>query len=197
MTTLLVTLVVLTLIKSTPLIYAALGGVISERSGVINIGLEGMMAAGAFVAVAVSFATHSPIAGALAGVAAGACFGYLLAFAATRFKADQIVAGTGINLICAGGAAYGLVVLFNQPGASPQVASLGRKLLDLDRRGVCRCVVSAVAAVSHAMGSTDPGVWRESKRRRLRRTQSTCTAHIRSRDQRRARRTRRCVPFDR
>ncbi len=125
MTTLLVTLVVLTLIKSTPLIYAALGGVISERSGIINIGLEGMMAAGAFVAVAVSFATHSPIAGALAGVAAGACFGYLLAFAATRFKADQIVAGTGINLICAGGAAYGLVVLFNQPGASPQVASLG------------------------------------------------------------------------
>jgi general nucleoside transport system permease protein len=124
-TTLLVTLVVLTLIKSTPLIYAALGGVMSERSGVINIGLEGMMAAGAFVAVVVSFATHSPVAGALAGVVAGACFGYLLAFAATRFKVDQIVAGTGINLICAGGAAYGLVVLFNQPGASPQVASLG------------------------------------------------------------------------
>jgi general nucleoside transport system permease protein len=124
-TGLLLTLVVLTLIKSTPIIYAALGGVISERSGVINIGLEGMMAAGAFVAVGVSFATHNPAAGALAGIAAGACFGYLLAFAATRFKADQIVAGTGINLICAGGAAYGLVVLFNQPGASPQVASLG------------------------------------------------------------------------
>jgi general nucleoside transport system permease protein len=122
---LLVTLIVLTLIKSTPIVYAALGGVISERSGVINIGLEGMMASGAFVAVAVSFATHDPVAGTLAGVAAGACFGYLLAFAATRFKVDQIVAGTGINLICAGGAAYGLVVLFNQPGASPQVASLG------------------------------------------------------------------------
>ena len=125
MTALLVTLVVLTLIKSTPLIYAALGGVISERSGVINIGLEGMMAAGAFFAVVISFLTHSPIAGVLAGIGAGACFGYLLAFAATRFKVDQIVAGTGINLICAGGAAYGLVVLFNQPGASPQVASLG------------------------------------------------------------------------
>ncbi|HTX56380.1 MAG TPA: ABC transporter permease [Candidatus Acidoferrales bacterium] len=122
---LIATLAVLTLIKSTPIIYAALGGVISERSGVINIGLEGMMAAGAFTAVIVSFATQTPVLGLLAGVAAGACFGYLLAVAATRFKVDQIVAGTGINLICAGGAAYGLVILFNQPGASPQVPSLG------------------------------------------------------------------------
>jgi ABC-type uncharacterized transport system permease subunit len=125
MSELIATLVVLTLIKATPIIYAALGGVISERSGVINIGLEGMMAAGAFFAVVTSFATHSPLLGLLAGIGAGALFGYLLAFAATRFKVDQIVAGTGINLICAGGAAYGLVVIFNQPGASVQVASLG------------------------------------------------------------------------
>ena len=127
MTELIVTLIALTLVKATPIIYAALGGVISERSGVINIGLEGMMAAGAFTAVVASFATHSPAAGLIAGIGAGAFFGYLLAFAATRFKADQIVAGTGINLICAGGAAYGLVLLFNQPGASVQVASLGNE----------------------------------------------------------------------
>lgn len=125
MNELIVALGTLTLIKATPIIYAALGGVISERSGVINIGLEGMMAAGAFTAVVASFATHSPLLGLAAGVGAGALFGYLLAFAATRFKVDQIVAGTGINLICAGGAAYGLVLLFNQPGASVQVASLG------------------------------------------------------------------------
>ncbi len=125
MNELIVTLVALTLVKATPIIYAALGGVISERSGVINIGLEGMMAAGAFTAVVASFATHNPVLGLAAGIAAGALFGYLLAFAATRFKVDQIVAGTGINLICAGGAAYGLVLLFNQPGASVQVASLG------------------------------------------------------------------------
>jgi general nucleoside transport system permease protein len=119
------TLVVLTLIKATPIIYAALGGVISERSGVVNIGLEGMMAVGAFAAVIVAFATHLPLLGLLAGIAAGALVGYVLAIAATRFKVDQIVAGTGINLICAGSAAYGLVILFNQPGASPQVTSLG------------------------------------------------------------------------
>ncbi len=123
--TLAITLIVLTLIKATPIVYAALGGVISERSGVINIGLEGMMVAGAFFAVIVSYATGSPVPGLMAGIAAGAAFGYILALAATRFKVDQIVAGTGINLICTGGAAYGLVLLFNQPGASVQVHALG------------------------------------------------------------------------
>lgn len=120
-------LVLLTLIKATPLIYAALGGVISERSGVINIGLEGMMAAGAFAGVAVSYATNSALAGLFAAVVAGALVGLVLAIAATRFKVDQIVAGMGINLICAGAAAYGLVLLFNQPGASAQVPALGER----------------------------------------------------------------------
>lgn len=127
MTQLLLTLALLTIIKATPLIYAALGGVISERSGVINIGLEGMMIAGAFVAVLASYATHSPLVGLVAGIAAGALVGYVLAIAATRFKVDQIVAGTGINLICAGAAAYGLVLAFNQPGASAQVDALGSR----------------------------------------------------------------------
>ena len=119
-------LLALTLVKATPIIYAALGGVISERSGVINIGLEGMMTAGAFTAVLATNVTGSPIAGLLAGIVAGALVGLLLGYAATKFKVDQIVAGTGINLICAGGAAFGLVVIFNQPGASPQVNSLGQ-----------------------------------------------------------------------
>jgi ABC-type uncharacterized transport system permease subunit len=118
-------LVTLTLVTSTPLIYAALGGVISERSGVINIGLEGMMAAGAFGAMLASYYTQQPLLGLFAGIASGAAIGYVLALAATKFKVDQIVAGMGINLICSGGAAYGLVLLFNQPGASPEVRSLG------------------------------------------------------------------------
>jgi simple sugar transport system permease protein len=118
-------LAILTLIKATPIAYAALGGVISERSGVINIGLEGMMAAGAFCAVLASYFTHAPLLGILAGIAAGAIGGLVLGVAATRFKVDQIVAGMGINLIFAGGAAYGLVLAFNQPGASKQINALG------------------------------------------------------------------------
>lgn len=125
MTGILLSLALLTAVKATPILFAALGGVISERSGVVNIALEGMMIAGAFTAVAIAYVSHSALWGLLAGTLAGAFFGYVLAIAATRFKVDQIVAGTGVNLICAGAAAYGLILTFGQPGASPQVDALG------------------------------------------------------------------------
>ena len=122
----LLALLALTLVKATPLIYAALGGVLSERSGVVNIGLEGILTAAAFFAVVASAATGSPIAGAAAGMVAGAAVAAILAFAATRLGVDQIVAGTGLNIMALGGAAYGLVLVFNQPGASREVPSLGK-----------------------------------------------------------------------
>ncbi len=145
MIALLVSLALLTAIKATPIVYAALGGVIAERSGIINIGLEGMMVAGAFTAVVVSYYTHSPILGLAGGIIAGAFFGYVLAVAATRFKVDQIVAGTGINLICTGSAAYGLVLIFNQPGASNQVEALGQSYW------VLVVLAFAAAAALHAV----------------------------------------------
>jgi simple sugar transport system permease protein len=117
--------VVLTLVKAAPLIFAALGGVVCERAGILNIALEGQLTIGAFAGVAVSFATGNPIAGLLAGIAAGALVGLLLGAAATRFGVDQIVAGTGINLLALGGAAFGLTVVFGQPGASSEVRALG------------------------------------------------------------------------
>lgn len=116
----------LTLVKATPLVYAALGGVLSERSGVVNIGLEGIMVAGAFTAVVVSGATGSPLLGALAGIAAGALLAALLAFAATRLAVDQIVAGTGLNIAALAAAAFGLVLVYHQPGASHEVPAFGR-----------------------------------------------------------------------
>jgi len=115
----------LMLVKSAPLVYAALGGVLCERSGVLNIGLEGMIAIGAFSGVSISFATGSAVLGAIGGVASGALLGAVLGLAATRFRVEQIVAGTGINLIALGGAAYGLVIVFGQPGASKEVNALG------------------------------------------------------------------------
>ena len=143
----------LTLIKATPLIYAALGGVLSERSGVVNIGLEGILVAGAFGSVVVAGATGSPIAGALAGVVAGALLAGILAFAATRLGVDQIVAGTGLNIVALGGAAYGLVAYFRSArciafGAQSRPA--GRSGLDRSGLRPERCAV--VRTVSHAVG---------------------------------------------
>jgi ABC-type uncharacterized transport system permease subunit len=115
----------LTLIKAAPLIFAALAGVLCERSGILNIALEGGLTAGAFAAVAVSYATGSPIAGVAAGMLAGALLCGLLGVAATRFNVDQIVAGTGLNLLAVGATAFGVVVLFGVPGASPEVPALG------------------------------------------------------------------------
>jgi len=120
-----VAILMLTLVTATPLVYAALGGVLCERSGVVNIGLEGILAAAAFSSVVAAFATGSALLGALAGIAAGALAGAIFALAATRYGADQIVAGMGLNLIALGAAAYGLVVVFGQPGASPPVPALG------------------------------------------------------------------------
>src|SRR5438105_15713641 len=84
---------------STPLVLAALGGLYSERSGVINIALEGLLLAGAFTAASVTFYAHSPWVGLGAAIFAGAPVAYLIAFACIRFKADQVVTGPGINLL--------------------------------------------------------------------------------------------------
>ena len=148
------TFVWLTLIKATPLVYAALGGVICERSGVINIGLEGMIAIGAFAGVAASYATGAALVGALAGILAGAILGAILGLAATRFSVEQIVAGTGINLIALGGAAYGIVVIFGHSGATSEVAALGS-------RGEAAMVVLALAlagALHLFLFKTRPGL---------------------------------------
>jgi ABC-type uncharacterized transport system permease subunit len=125
--TVLETLLALTLIKAAPLIYAALGGVLCERAGVVNIALEGMLVVGAFASALAAFFTGSALAGVAAGVLAAAALGAVLGITATRFGVDQIVAGTGLNLLAMGGASFGLVVAFGQPGASPEVPALGER----------------------------------------------------------------------
>lgn len=91
-----------TLRVSTPLVFASLGGMFSERSGVINLGLEGMMLVGAFGAAAGAHATHSPWLGALAGMVAGMSFASLYGLCVIQLRANQIIAGTGINMLALG-----------------------------------------------------------------------------------------------
>jgi simple sugar transport system permease protein len=114
-------LVFSTIRLATPLVWAAIGGLYSERSGVINIALEGLMLAGAFTAAAVTFYTHSPWAGIGAAMMAAAFFALLLAVVCIRFKANEVVAGTGINILFLGLPAVLSGALFLSSGSTPQV----------------------------------------------------------------------------
>ena len=86
---------------------AALGGTCSERGGVVNIALEGILLAGAFATAAVAFATGNPWLAALAGVAGGALMSLLHALLTVVVKVDQIISGLAINLFAAGFTQYG------------------------------------------------------------------------------------------
>ena len=109
---------------ATPLILAALGGVFNERSGVINIALEGMMLFGAFAAVYGSGLTGNPWIGVLYAVVGGLAFALILAVVCVTFKADQIVVATGINIFASGLTIYLMQVLFGVSGTSPRAPRL-------------------------------------------------------------------------
>jgi simple sugar transport system permease protein len=106
---------------STPLILAALGGLFSERSGVINIALEGMMLAGAFTAAAVTHAVGNPFVGLLAGIGAGLLVAAIHAVACIRYKADQVVSGTAINILMIGMPPFLSGAFFLSSGSTPQI----------------------------------------------------------------------------
>lgn len=106
---------------STPLILAALGGLFSERSGVINIALEGMMLAGAFTAAAVTYAAGNPYVGLLAGMLAGMLIAAIHAVACIRYRADQVVTGTAINILMLGMPAFLSGAFFLSSGSTPQI----------------------------------------------------------------------------
>ena len=110
-----------TIRSSTPLILAALGGMFSERSGVINIALEGMMLAGAFSAAAVTYAVGNPYVGLLAGMGAGALIAAIHAVACIHYRADQVVTGTAINILMIGIPGFLSGAFFLSSGSTPQL----------------------------------------------------------------------------
>jgi general nucleoside transport system permease protein len=106
---------------ATPLILAALGGLYSERSGVINIALEGIMLAGAFTAAAVTVFTHNPWIGMLTAMIAGLLVAGIHAVASIQFRANQVVVGTAINILFIGVPALVSGALFESTGSTPQL----------------------------------------------------------------------------
>jgi ABC-type uncharacterized transport system permease subunit len=110
-----------TLRLATPLVLAALGGMFSERAGIINIALEGIMLAGAFTAAAVTYAIGSPWAGLLAGILAGLLVAAIHALACIRYRADQVVSGTAINILMFGVPGFLSGAFFLSSGSTPQL----------------------------------------------------------------------------
>ncbi|MEI6387136.1 MAG: ABC transporter permease [Spirochaetota bacterium] len=112
------------LMMASPILIAAMGGLVSERSGVVNIALEGLMGIGAFTAAAVHVLME-PSSGLsvwyalAAATAAGLVVSVIHAFASVSLNADQVISGTGINLLSTGGTVFLCQVIFHQERTEP------------------------------------------------------------------------------
>ena len=111
-----------TIRTATPLIFAALGGLFSERAGVINIALEGLMLAGAFTAAVVTYELQNPYIGFLCGLIAGAALAFVYAVAVIKFEADQVVTGFAVSLLMIGLPAVISAAIYDSAGSTEQIA---------------------------------------------------------------------------
>jgi simple sugar transport system permease protein len=109
---------------ATPIAFAALGGMFSERVGIINIGLEGMMLTSAFSAVAATHFLGNPWLGLIVALIIGGLLGLLHGIITIKFAGNQVVSGTGINILALGFTAYMSQVIWGSRGASDAVPGI-------------------------------------------------------------------------
>jgi ABC-type uncharacterized transport system permease subunit len=138
-----------TLVLTTPILLPAIGELISERAGVLNVGLEGMMVAGAFAAYLVTWELHSLLLGVLIGMGAGIVFGVIMAMLVVEAGADQVVAGIGINLMALGLTAYLFEQIFSGQ-TQVVIPQVGRAPIPL---------VSKIPQIGAALFNQDPLVY--------------------------------------
>jgi general nucleoside transport system permease protein len=108
-----------------PYLFAASGGVVAERAGIVSLTLEGFMLSGAFGAVLGTHYSGSPWVGVLTGVLGGLIFSLIHAVATIRYRADQVVVGVAINLLAIGVTRFFLKLFFASSSNSPRVAGFG------------------------------------------------------------------------
>ncbi len=135
---------------ATPLVFAALGGIVSERSGVVNIGLEGMMLMGAFFGIYGSDVTGSWLPGLLIGMAAGGVLALVHAVFSIRLRADQIVSGTAINLLAVGVTGYLFVDHYGDQGTPDNISRAPDVTLPL---------IKSIPFVGDAIGKANLLTW--------------------------------------
>jgi simple sugar transport system permease protein len=134
---------------STAILLAAIGGLLNRHGGIVNIGLEGMMLAGAFAAVAVDGRLGSWQAGVLAAAVTGAVVGLLFSWTITRLGADQIIAGLGLNLLILGLIGYLLPVRFGVQGTYLPPGLVGLPKIDLP-------LIAAIPGLGPVLSGHDP-----------------------------------------
>ncbi|MGB0913415.1 MAG: ABC transporter permease [Phaeobacter italicus] len=142
-------LLISTLVLTTPILLAAIGGLVNRQAGIVNIGLEAKMLAGAFAAVVVSSATQSWVLACLAAALTGAVIGLLFSLTITRLKANMIVAGLGLNILVAGALGFVLSWVYRSSGTLrlPDVALLPKVLPER---------LEALPVVGPALAALDP-----------------------------------------
>lgn len=140
-----ISLILATIRQAAPILITAIGGMFSELTGVVNIGLEGMMLMGAFSAAVVSYYTGNPYIGILGGMIAGGIMAFLHGILSIKYKGNQVVSGVAINLFASGFTVFMLRVLFNQSGNTPTVP----KTQTFFGMSVIVFIIYAIAIASH------------------------------------------------
>ena len=112
-----------TIVRATPMLIAALGSLFIERSGIINIGIEGLMLVGALMGVIGSYFTGSAVAGACVAMLSAAAFGLIFAFFTITLKANHVVSGLAINAIASGFTILVRRLMFGLDGTVPKIAT--------------------------------------------------------------------------
>jgi simple sugar transport system permease protein len=157
-------LIASTIRLATPLVLAALGGLFSERSGVINIALEGKMLAGAFTAAALTHAVDtrtglgaaSPWIGLLGGMIAGLFIAAIYALSCIKFKADQVVSGAAINILMLGMPGLLSGAFFLSSGSTPQIPK--DRLLPQSPTVIAIAILALVAGIWYVVYKTPFGL---------------------------------------
>lgn len=140
------------LMKVAPILFAAIGGAVTQQGNILNIGLEGMLLIGAFASISIGSYAGNALVGVLAAMAAAVVLALLYALATLYFRADFIVVGIGVNLLAAGLSVFLLQVIYGNPGATPTSASITLPRLPVGPIG-------RIPVIGEAIDNQTPLVW--------------------------------------